>query len=535
MIRLLTVGCLCAAGLQIAIWSGLVSGWTTLVASPLGDAATKLERATEPRSALTSPADPLNRDVAAAGEENRKLKEPWRETSAAQSARAVADLAAARDENRALTARHREAEKKVSDAVEKLVRERARAEALDRDLAAARQEIRTLKVRQSDDAQQVSAAEQQLLAQKGARVLAQERARAEALDRDLAATGHEIQTPETRQSDGAQQVSAVEQQLAQERARAEALDRDLAAARQQIQTLETRQSDGAQQVSAVEQQLAQERARAEALDRDLAAARQQIQTLETRRSDGAQQVSAAEQELAQERARAEALDRDLAAARQEILTLKVDQANAAQDASAGEPTRARERARAEALAGNLAAVREENRTTVRADAVANNTSVLRPEFPRNENDESALHNSNDPGPTSHTMATAVPSANTLAAVQQNRTPSEAETYDAHMVPAEAIHPLDSNEIASSLRRGDALVASGDVAAARLVLRRAADAGDARAAMTLAGTYDPAILEKLGVRGVVPDLAMARGWYEKAKKFGAVEATQRLELLASRQH
>jgi TPR repeat protein len=89
--------------------------------------------------------------------------------------------------------------------------------------------------------------------------------------------------------------------------------------------------------------------------------------------------------------------------------------------------------------------------------------------------------------------------------------------------------------AGTPRRLTALIASGDLAAARLVLRRAAAAGDARAAMTLAQTYDPAILEKLGVHGVVPDLAMARGWYEKAKQFGATEATQRLELLASKQH
>jgi hypothetical protein len=104
-----------------------------------------------------------------------------------------------------------------------------------------------------------------------------------------------------------------------------------------------------------------------------------------------------------------------------------------------------------------------------------------------------------------------------------------------MIAGEAIHHLDPNELVSSLKRGDALIASGDLAAARLVLRRAADAGDARAAMTLAETYDPAILDKLGVHGVVPDLAMARGWYEKAKQFGATEATQRLELLASKQH
>jgi hypothetical protein len=104
-----------------------------------------------------------------------------------------------------------------------------------------------------------------------------------------------------------------------------------------------------------------------------------------------------------------------------------------------------------------------------------------------------------------------------------------------VIPGDAIHHLDPNEIASSLKRGDALIASGDLAAARLVLRRAADAGDARAAMTLAETYDPSFLEKLGVHGFVPDLAMARGWYEKAKQFGATEATQRLDLLASKQH
>jgi hypothetical protein len=342
MIRLLTIACLCAAGLQVAIWSGLVAGWstwTTLVGSPLGEAATKLERATEPRSALTSsaltsPADSLSRDVAAAREEIRKLEEAWRQTSAA---------------------------------------------------------------------------EQQLLAQEGAR--------------------------------------------------------------------------------------------------------------------------------------AEALDR-LAEARQEIQTLKVDQANAAQEAAAAERTRAQERAQGDAPAGNLAAVCEENRTTVRADTAADNTSAPQPEFPRNGNDENALDNSNDPGPTGHAMAVAVASDNMVAAAHQSDTPSGtepvpalalAETYDAHMIPADAIHHLDPNEIASSLRRGDALIASGDLAAARLVLRRAADAGDARAAMTLAETYDPAILEKQGVHGIVPDLAMARGWYEKAKKFGAVEAAQRLELLASKQH
>jgi hypothetical protein len=101
-----------------------------------------------------------------------------------------------------------------------------------------------------------------------------------------------------------------------------------------------------------------------------------------------------------------------------------------------------------------------------------------------------------------------------------------------MIPQDAIHHLDPGEIASSLRRGNDLIASGDLAAARLVLRRAANAGDAHAAMTLAGTYDPVVLEKLGVHGFVPDAAMARVWYEKARKAGSAVAPQRLELLAN---
>jgi hypothetical protein len=115
---------------------------------------------------------------------------------------------------------------------------------------------------------------------------------------------------------------------------------------------------------------------------------------------------------------------------------------------------------------------------------------------------------------------------------QGRAPA-ADAVAELTTPADAIHHLDPDVIASLLTRADALIASGDVAAARLVLRRAADAGDAGAAMTLAGTYDPANLAKLGVHGIVPDVAMARSWYEKARKFGSAEAPQRLEMLASK--
>ena len=115
---------------------------------------------------------------------------------------------------------------------------------------------------------------------------------------------------------------------------------------------------------------------------------------------------------------------------------------------------------------------------------------------------------------------------------QGRTPAAAAVAEL-TTPDDAVHHLDPDVVAALLKRADALIASGDVAAARLVLRRAADAADARAAMMLAGTYDPAILEKLDVHGVVPNVAMARSWYEKAKKLGSAEAPQRLEMLASK--
>jgi hypothetical protein len=138
-----------------------------------------------------------------------------------------------------------------------------------------------------------------------------------------------------------------------------------------------------------------------------------------------------------------------------------------------------------------------------------------------------------------TAAVAVPAREEIRLAYQNalqlqgRAPAAASLVAEPPAPEPSIHHLDPDAIASLLKRAEALIASGDVAAARLVLRRAADVGDAHAAMTLAETYDPVFLEKLGVHGFVPDLAMARSWYEKARVFGSAEAPQRLETLASK--
>ena len=104
-----------------------------------------------------------------------------------------------------------------------------------------------------------------------------------------------------------------------------------------------------------------------------------------------------------------------------------------------------------------------------------------------------------------------------------------------------IRQLDRQEIADLMRRGEEFIVAGDLASARLVLQRAAEAGDPRAALMLAGTFDPIVLEKIGIqafardliRGFAPDMALARTWYELAKELGSEEAVRRLEMLASR--
>jgi len=52
-------------------------------------------------------------------------------------------------------------------------------------------------------------------------------------------------------------------------------------------------------------------------------------------------------------------------------------------------------------------------------------------------------------------------------------------------------------------------------------------------VALAETYDPDELSHLRVRGMQPDVAAARRWYERALQLGAPEADARLRRLSAR--
>ena len=91
--------------------------------------------------------------------------------------------------------------------------------------------------------------------------------------------------------------------------------------------------------------------------------------------------------------------------------------------------------------------------------------------------------------------------------------------------------LESDELARLLSRAQDLLKSGDFASARLLLRRATEAGDANAALMLGATFDPFFVHAIGPISSAPDIAQARRWYEKAAEFGSEIATERLARLA----
>jgi len=109
----------------------------------------------------------------------------------------------------------------------------------------------------------------------------------------------------------------------------------------------------------------------------------------------------------------------------------------------------------------------------------------------------------------------------------NRTPTD--SANAHHA---VVLSFDRQQIDFLIGRSQQLISEGDVQAARILLRRAAEARDARAALALGATYDPIMLAILKANGMGADVSLARNWYEKAREFGSLEAQQRLNVLVS---
>jgi hypothetical protein len=118
-----------------------------------------------------------------------------------------------------------------------------------------------------------------------------------------------------------------------------------------------------------------------------------------------------------------------------------------------------------------------------------------------------------------------PVANDNAAVASEPTPQAPPAAE-----ETASLPLPPEDVGALIQRGDALLATGDIVAARAAYERAAAGGNRSAAMGVAKTYDPNFLAQAGVRGLRGDPARAALWYAKAAAAGDRDAQQRLRRL-----
>jgi len=132
------------------------------------------------------------------------------------------------------------------------------------------------------------------------------------------------------------------------------------------------------------------------------------------------------------------------------------------------------------------------------------------------------------------MIDGLPATLTLTAHLDALAPAAAAHRPGPPVAAAALPPpppMDASETAARLKLGAGLMAAGDVAAARMMFTRVAEAGDAAGALALAETYDPAVLGATRLRGwITPDAAEARRWYEKARDMGSGAAPARIARL-----
>lgn len=80
---------------------------------------------------------------------------------------------------------------------------------------------------------------------------------------------------------------------------------------------------------------------------------------------------------------------------------------------------------------------------------------------------------------------------------------------------QAVDPLPKEQLDRMLKRGEALLMSGNITAARLLFKRVVAAGDPRGAIWVGMTFDPEMYARLPVAGMEPDREQAEYWYKIA--------------------
>lgn len=142
-------------------------------------------------------------------------------------------------------------------------------------------------------------------------------------------------------------------------------------------------------------------------------------------------------------------------------------------------------------------------------------------------------------------------------VETTAAPLGVDQFNTALIEGVPTHASDPEKTAELLKIARGLLVAGDIPAARSVLKPAAEAGDATAALELGATYDPIVLKELGVdrlslrtigtravkesgntnldtdsETIARDASMAKRWYQIAKDLGSAEASKRLERLST---
>jgi hypothetical protein len=136
-------------------------------------------------------------------------------------------------------------------------------------------------------------------------------------------------------------------------------------------------------------------------------------------------------------------------------------------------------------------------------------------------------------PAPANAAIALAETRATAAAAQPLAPALKPSLASAAVSAPQPAPAAANDVSARWSvRGLVALAKGDLSSARLYLTRAAEAGDPRALVALADTYDPAILAKLGVVVAPGDAQRAKDYLIKAAAAGVVAAKDRMAAIDS---
>jgi hypothetical protein len=501
----------------------------TALAAKAGDDASQLKQAAEQRSVE------LKRSLQ---KEHERAEALAKELSMAHAAIYAYEAQARKAADHA--ASPRDAADDGAALRKSLQQERERASRLEQDLAAARRDFETqtaLATKARDDASQLKQAAEQRSADPK-RSLQKEHERAEALAKELSLAHAAIYAYEAQARKAADQAAgsreaagdgapALRKSLQQEQERAARLEQDLAAARRDVGT-QTALVAKAREVAARSMQAAEqgsrelrrslqaEHDRAEALAQNLSMVPTAIYAYQaqTRLASGqaaggkqAEQSGAADPRitLVQAWERTARLEQELAAARGDVKT------QAARASKAGAEATRLKQAADENSAEFLKSLRQERDKTTQLER------ELASE--RKTKEEPVASGAMTVGRVAQDKQ---PGADAIKLVTATQTSSRA----ARKKP----DPENAAEVARLVARANVLLGQGDMGAARIVLVRAAETGNAQASFALAETYDPLVLRKWGAYGTLGDAAKARGLYARARAGGIEEARERFDAL-----